>query len=172
MRRRVRPRGRLAAGVVTVVLGCALAALPGVAVGQSRPGYPHLAGRPNPMRAPVARSAPRLPLGTATATGYGRVLAESVEGAQRPLFLGLLAFYRTVISPVNGDQSDVAPVHSLYAVQAIKAHGVVLGMVLTAERLIHEPDELAMAPPFREAGRTFYYDPLRYNTYWLWQGPR
>jgi len=130
--------------------------------------YPHLSGAPNAMRAPGARSALRPPLGLSTETHYLDLLRGPSGGAAQPVFLGLLGFYRRVISPVNGDQSDVAPVHALYGVQAIRQYGVLLGSVLTTERLIHEPDTLRFAPVFRERGREFYFDPLEYNTYWLW----
>lgn len=136
--------------------------------GQARPHpFPPAIGKPNPMRAPGLLSGPRLPLGARPRSGYHAFLARPVEGGQRPLFLGLLAFYRTVISPVNGNNSDLAPVHSLYAVQAIKEHGMLLGTLLTTERLIHEPNEIPLAPAFTEDGRVFHHDPLIWNVYWL-----
>jgi putative component of membrane protein insertase Oxa1/YidC/SpoIIIJ protein YidD len=119
------------------------------------------------MRGPGLLSGPRLPLGVHPRTGYERFLARPVEGGQRPLFLALLGFWRTVISPVDGSRSDLAPVHSLYAVQAIMEYGVLLGTVLTTERLLHEPGEIPFAPPFREGGRVYHYDPLSWNVYWL-----
>ena len=56
---------------------------------------------------------------------------------------------------------------ALYAVQAVQAHGVLLGSVLTTARLIDEPSVVGRAPRFTEGGRTFFYDPLEWNTYWL-----
>jgi len=129
--------------------------------------FPPAAEHANFLHAPGLRSGPRLPLGQAPHTGYGVYLAQPVRSAPQPLFLGLLGFYRTVVSPVNGSNSDLAPVPSLYAVQAIKAHGVLLGSVLTTERLLHEPSVIPHAPPFLEGGREFFYDPLPWNTYWL-----
>ena len=126
---------------------------------------PWLQGQPNPMRAPTALSSPR-PLLPATPSAFHRVLATPVQGGERPLSLGLMAFYRRVFSPVNGSNSDLGPVHSLYAVQAIHEYGAWLGLVLTVERLLHEPDELRRAPTFVEGGRTFHYDPLEANVFW------
>ena len=129
--------------------------------------FPPAAEHANTMRAPGPRSGPRLPLGRPLRTGYGVFLARPVRSTPQPLFLGLLGFYRTVVSPVNGSNSDLAPVPSLYAVQAIKAHGVLLGSVLSTERLLHEPSVIPHAPSFLEGGREFFYDPLPWNTYWL-----
>ncbi len=129
--------------------------------------FPPAAEHANTMRAPGPRSGPRLPLGLPLHTGYGAFLARPVRSTPQPLFLGLLEFYRTVVSPVNGSNSDLAPVPSLYAVQAIKAHGVLLGSLLTTERLLHEPSVIPHAPSFLEGGREFFYDPLPWNTYWL-----
>lgn len=171
-RRSVWPRAPLLAAAVCLGIALGLALAAGPARAQPAEDAPHLQGRPNPMRAPGPLSAPGTPLGVRTATDYHTVLAEPIGGPGQPLFLGLLNFYRTVISPVNGDQSDLAPVHSLYGVQAIKRHGALLGTVLTTERLIHEPSEIPHAPAFTEHGRTFHYDPLEANTYWLpaWLG--
>jgi len=155
-------------GLLFAVLACALISAPHPAAATPMP-YPHLMGRPNPMRAPGPRSGPVLPLGPRWESAYHTLLQGPSGGATEPLFLGLLEFYRTVISPVNGDQSDVAPVHSLYGVQAIRRHGVLLGSVLTTGRLIHEGDELRFAPVFREQGRVFHFDPMENNTYWLWE---
>lgn len=153
--------------LVMVLLAAMFWGLPAVALAGPHP-YPHTEHRPNQMKAPGPGSSMRLPLATNVRTNYHLVLGQPVESTAQPLMLGLLHFYRTVISPVNGDQSDVAPVHSLYAVQAVKTHGVLLGVVLTTERLIHEPDELRQTWSFVENGRTFYHDPLMNNTYWLW----
>ena len=159
------PFNLLLLAMLLLALPLLLVTLPTGAAAQN---YPHLADTANPMKAPGAYSGPRLPLGMDTRTGYHHFLDQPVHSPTQPLMLGLMGFYRTVISPVNGDQSDLAPVHSLYAVQAVKDHGVLLGALLITERLIHEPDELAITVPFREKGRTFHYDPLLHNTYWLW----
>lgn len=139
---------------------------PAAAQGRPHP-FPPAMERHDAMRGPGLRSGPRVPLGSAPRTGYGAYLRQPVESTAQPLFLGVLEFYRTVVSPVNGSNSDLAPVPSLYAVQAIKAHGVLLGTVLTTARLIGEPSVIPLAPPFVEDGRTFHYDPLAWNTYWL-----
>ncbi|MBI3993714.1 MAG: membrane protein insertion efficiency factor YidD [Candidatus Lambdaproteobacteria bacterium] len=85
---------------------------------------------------------------------------------------GLLSTYRNVVSPVDGDRCDMAPSCSLYSRQALRRHGVLLGVLLTADRLLHEADEQVRVAPVRIGGELAYPDPLEHNTYWLpgWLG--
>lgn len=152
--------------LLALALSCAGALSAGAQM--QRHPFPPLAGKPNPMRAPGLLSGPRIPLGLHPASGFQSLLALPVEGGQRPLLLSLLRFYRTVVSSVNGSNSDLAPVHSLYAAQALVEFGSLMGMILVAERLIHEPGEIPFAPPFTENGRVFHYDPLIWNSFWLY----
>lgn len=164
----MRPRARdvLGAAVLAAALLAANPAAPAWAQGRGHP-FPPAVERHDAMRGPGLRSGPRLPLGRQPHTGYGAFLRAPVRSTPQPLFLGLLGFYRTVVSPVNGSNSDLAPVPSLYAVQAIKTYGVLLGTVLTTGRLIDESSVVRHAPRFREDGREFFYDPLPWNVYWL-----
>ena len=130
-------------------------------------GHPQLVGRPNTLRSPTANTAPRLPLGLSTRSNYGEILRRPAEGLGISAFLGALSFWRKGLSPLDGQRGDLAPATSLYSVEAFKRHGVVLGFVLTAERLIHEPDVVGQVPWFEEGGRRFYLDSLSDNTWWL-----
>lgn len=154
--------------LAAVGLGLALGLLgaPGGASAGPQP-FPPDVGKANPMRAPGLLSGPVRPLGTGAHTGYHAFLTLPVHSTTQPLFLGLLEFYRVVVSPVNGSDANLAPVPSLYAVQAIKTHGVLLGSVLTTARLIDEPSVIPHAPSFTEDGREFFYDPMAWNVYWL-----
>ena len=80
----------------------------------------------------------------------------------------MLRFYRLVISPVDGNRCVMAPTCSLYSHQAIQEHGVLMGIFLTADRLLHEGDEIARVPRLKENGETLFLDPLEANTYWWW----
>lgn len=125
-------------------------------------------GRNRGMRAPGALSARRLPLNTEPVKSYLPVRAAEEGGPGAAISLALLAFHRKVISPVDGDRCRMAPTCSLYAHQAIRQHGVVLGMILTADRLLHEADEIGRVLQIREKGELLSLDPLEANTYWLW----
>ena len=119
------------------------------------------------MRAPGAASVPRPLLAPEPTTDYRILLRQPPTGGGTAIFGGLLGFYRTVISPVDGDRCDMAPTCSLYSHQALQTHGVLLGVVLTADRLLHEADERPLIVPLRRDGELLYPDPLRNNTWWL-----
>ena len=119
------------------------------------------------LRGPHAASSRRPPLGVATAPDYLAIARRPAEAAGSAPFTGLLDFYRRVISPVDGDRCDMAPTCSLYAQQAFKEHGVLLGFLLTADRLLHEADERPHARTYVTGGQKHYVDPLAGNVYWL-----
>jgi putative component of membrane protein insertase Oxa1/YidC/SpoIIIJ protein YidD len=123
------------------------------------------AGSPG-MRGPGPRAARRPPLGTRP-PDYRAILRQAPEGGGSGPFLTLLELYRVVVSPVDGDRCDMAPTCSLYAQQAFREHGVVLGFLLTADRLLHEADEHPYVPTYSVRGERYYLDPVSANTYWL-----
>jgi putative membrane protein insertion efficiency factor len=58
-----------------------------------------------------------------------------VRDPLRPLLLGLLAVYRTVVSPLYGQVCRYYPSCSAYAVTAVREHGSVRGSWLAIRRL-------------------------------------
>lgn len=112
----------------------------------------------NSMRAPQSQ------LDTSARTS--RAPSESLPSG---VFDGLLRFYQQVISQVDGPRSNMYPTGSAYARQVIKKHGVVRGVVLTAERLLHEGNEKKVSPRIRKYGVLRIYDPVEANDWW-WQG--
>ena len=128
-------------------------------------GAPSMAsGQANPMRGPVAAQVPHGLLTTSASTS---VLFPPAHADDTGLVSGLVDFYRRVVSAVDGDRCHMAPTCSLYGRTAIAVHGPLLGLVLTADRLLHESDEMAWAKPIRRDGELYYPDPLEANTYWL-----
>ena len=87
-------------------------------------------------------------VGAAVASpGTAAVAAAPRIGPSNPLgaaFLGGLWFYRNVVSRVDGTRCGMYPTCSAYATQAVRAHGVVIGGFLAADRLLHES---AARPP-------------------------
>ncbi len=116
-------------------------------------------GSANPMRGP------RSQLDGTSRTSHGT----SSESLPSGVFDRLLRFYQQVISQVDGPRSNMYPTGSAYARQVIKKHGVVRGVVLTAERLLHEGNEKQVAPRIRKYGILRIYDPVEANDWW-WQG--
>ena len=71
-----------------------------------------------------------------------------------------LDLYRSTVSRVDGDRCPSHPTCTAYARQALSEHGMILGVVLTAGRLIGEADEAAFAPRIHVDGRWKTYAPV------------
>ena len=84
-------------------------------------------------------------------------------------FLWLLKIYQNYISPVKGDRCPMYPTCSQYSVQAMHKHGPIIGVVMTADRLIHESDEPAFVPSRKVGNRYRYIDPLENNDFWWYK---
>jgi hypothetical protein len=81
-------------------------------------------------------------------------------------FLWMLTFYQKTIGPVVSGRCSMYPTCSQYSVEAIRRHGPVVGIVMTADRMMHELDEQDHAPLIRVGGRYRYSDPVRNNDFW------
>jgi len=94
---------------------------------------------------------------------------DSMSPGARVLSWGL-RFYRETISQVDGERCQMYPSCSAYSLEAIKKHGFFLGYVMTADRLIHESNEMDNAPKIKlKNGKERYYDPVEANDFW-WSG--
>jgi len=58
------------------------------------------------------------------------------------------------------------PTCSAYSMEAVKRHGFLIGFVMTADRLIHESNEMDLVPTILVGNRYRYYDPLSHNDFW------
>jgi len=85
------------------------------------------------------------------------------------LRLGVQGF-REFVSAVDGDRCPMTPTCSAYSLQAIEMHGFIMGVLMTADRLIHEMDETALAPVVMVQGETRFSDPVHANDFW-WNSP-
>ncbi len=86
-------------------------------------------------------------------------------------FLGsLIGFYGKYISPVDGKNCPCYPTCSQYSLDAIRKHGVLIGLVMTADRLMHENDEIRIAPLIKVNHSRQVYDPVESNDFW-WHDP-
>jgi len=79
---------------------------------------------------------------------------------------GVLRFFIKYISPVDGDRCPSYPTCSLYAQEAVREHGVLVGLVMAFDRLIHEADEIHRAPSIRVYDAYRVYDPVKNNDFW------
>lgn len=84
----------------------------------------------------------------------------------------VLSFYRSTVSAVDGDRCPMSPSCSAYAGEAVKKHGILVGWVMTCDRLIRcGRDETRLAPQQVTAeGRRLTLDSVSDNDFW-WAGP-
>lgn len=95
--------------------------------------------------------------------GWEKAAPKEAGGQTAPgalLANGLLAFYRTAISPLNEGKCPSHPSCSTYALLAVEKHGPLLGSVLTAARLVGEADEAAFSVWVKVAGRDLVWYPV------------
>lgn len=59
------------------------------------------------------------------------------------------------------------PSCSTYGAEAIHKHGLVLGWIMTSDRLMRcGRDELDRSPRIRKDGKIYCYDPVENNDFW------
>jgi putative component of membrane protein insertase Oxa1/YidC/SpoIIIJ protein YidD len=79
----------------------------------------------------------------------------------------LFQFYKKHISVVDGDRCPMAPSCSEYARTAFETHGLVLGWVMTCDRLVRcGRDEIKLAPTVVINNKAYAHDPLAANDFW------
>ncbi|MBI3327832.1 MAG: hypothetical protein HYZ81_14170 [Nitrospinae bacterium] len=83
---------------------------------------------------------------------------------------GALAAWHTVLTRADGPRSAMYPTASAFLGQAVAKHGMLIGIMLTADRLLHEWDEQRRAPRIVKYGVSRVYDPVEANDLW-WAHP-
>jgi hypothetical protein len=78
-----------------------------------------------------------------------------------------ITLFQDYISPVDGDRCPMKPTCSAYALYAMKKHGFFIGAMMTADRLIHESDEIRYAPAIIQGESVRFYDPVSNNDFWF-----
>ena len=82
--------------------------------------------------------------------------------------LGPVHFYQKYISPAIGGSCPMEPCCSNYCIHAVKKHGILLGWMMTCDRLMRcGRDEIKQAPVIRIRHTLRYYDPVSENDFWL-----
>jgi len=93
--------------------------------------------------------------------------AESRSSKSGQRFVGsLIGFYKKYIGPVDGSNCPSYPTCSQYSLNAIRKHGVLIGLIMTADRLMHEYDEIRIAPLVKVNDSRQAYDPVENNDFW------
>jgi hypothetical protein len=78
----------------------------------------------------------------------------------------LVRFYRDNISPIDGKECPMHPSCSRYSIDCFEKHGLIIGWMMTCDRLFHEPDEMEQAPMVLVNGYYRFYDPVENNDFW------
>jgi hypothetical protein len=76
-----------------------------------------------------------------------------------------MRIYRA-ISRVDGNRCSMYPTCSHYAIEAREKHGLLMGIVMTFDRLIHEGNEMDYAPLVEVDDSLRYADPVENNDFW------
>jgi hypothetical protein len=78
----------------------------------------------------------------------------------------LLRFYQNYLSVVTLSRCPMIPSCSRYSIEAIRKDGSFMGILLTADRLLHEGDERKYAKEIWKDGKLRYIDPVEHNDFW------
>ncbi len=84
-------------------------------------------------------------------------------------FLWLLSFYQKLINPAIAGRCPMYPTCSQYSIQALHKHGPLIGIVMTADRMIHEVNEQQYAPMIRVGNRLRFHDTVENNDFWWYR---
>ncbi len=84
---------------------------------------------------------------------------------------GALTVWHRVLTRADGPRSVMYPTASGFLDQAIAKHGMLIGIVMTADRLLHEWDEQQRAPRIMKYGVSRAYDPVEANDFWWAPAP-
>lgn len=84
---------------------------------------------------------------------------------------GALTAWHRVLTRADGPRSVMYPTASGFLDQAVAKHGMLIGVMMTADRLLHEWDEQQRAPRIMKYGVSRAYDPVEANDFWWAPAP-
>lgn len=78
-----------------------------------------------------------------------------------------ISLFRKYISPVDGARCDMYPTCSKYSMEVINKHGVAVGLMMSADRLMRcGRDETRLSPKVWVSNENRVYDPVSNNDFW------
>lgn len=89
--------------------------------------------------------------------------AEPETSPVQLVFLGAVRFFQQWISPIDGPRCGFAPTCSAFGHQAIRAHGPVQGVLMTADRLLRCTPFTVPGPDYPLLPGGSLYDPVAAN---------
>jgi uncharacterized protein len=79
---------------------------------------------------------------------------------------GALTAWHHVLTRADGPRSVMYPTASGFLGEAVAKHGMLIGVMMTTDRLLHEWDEQRRAPRIVKYGIERSYDPVEANDFW------
>lgn len=106
-----------------------------------------------------------------TSQASRRVAGQFDLGSSLPADFGYawLRFYQKYLSSAGTTRCPMVPSCSSYSMLAINKHGLLKGVVMTADRLIHEADEKRWVKQVGKGNDAKYSDPLENNDFWWYK---
>ncbi|MFC1858351.1 membrane protein insertion efficiency factor YidD [Thermodesulfobacteriota bacterium] len=78
-----------------------------------------------------------------------------------------LRFFAKTLSRADGNRCPLHPTCSGYSMETFEKHGLIMGWIMTCDRLIRcGRDELKKSPTIRVKGVKKRYDPVENNDFW------
>jgi len=81
----------------------------------------------------------------------------------------LVEFYKDYISPIDGSRCPMYPSCSQYSIECFEKHGLIMGWLMTCDRLFHEADEMKQSSMILINNRFRFYDPVKNNDFWWYE---
>ncbi len=81
----------------------------------------------------------------------------------------LVGFYKDYISPIDGSKCPMYPTCAQYSIECFEKHGLIMGWLMTCDRLFHEADEMKQTPMILINDRFRFYDPVENNDFWWYE---
>lgn len=101
--------------------------------------------------------------GPKTRSGTSASPKESATSSVRIAFLGSIRFFQIWISPIDGKRCGLRPSCSAYGYAAIEEQGPVVGILMTADRLMRCNIWTVPGPDYTLLPNGKLYDPLSKN---------
>ncbi|MBI2441918.1 MAG: membrane protein insertion efficiency factor YidD [Lentisphaerae bacterium] len=101
-----------------------------------------------------------------------KLSVSSADSMAETVCFMFLKLYQDGLSSLGTVKCPMHPSCSNYCIQTIRKHGAPIGIMMTAERLIHEADEKKHAPMIRAYGKLRFFDPVAANDFWWAQSEK
>ena len=78
-----------------------------------------------------------------------------------------IKFFSKYISPVDGNRCPMYPSCSKYCLEAAQKHGLLMGWIMSCDRLVRcGRDEIKLSPTVMVKDTELSYDPVAKNDFW------